>query len=616
MSAEPILPSRLGPPPRLQDRYRLVEQLGQGSMGLVYRAHDEMLDRDVAIKFVAPGRVTSEEASARFLREARAVARLAHPNIVTLYDAGHAEAWHYLVLEHIAGRNLHSLLTERGGPLPLREALAAIRGALRALGHAHANGIVHRDIKPENIMLTQDGQVKVTDFGLALAPGDVRLTQEGLIVGTVLYLAPELVMGHPADSRSDLYAVGAVLYEMLVGQPPFSGGEPLVVLSQILNTPVTPPRHLDSSLPAAVEQVILKLLTKDPSERYTSADEALAALPESVVGEAATPAEPGPLSSERASLSLLESIIRSSSASLPATAPDEAALLNLAEAAPPQLTQELILYASMEDTTAAVEAERRRLAALMQSRVIEPLNLLLSQAGVYEQTLGANPAARMAVSVLSSLARQVLQQMRDLEANLHPTLLDTLGLEPALESLAAQTMRAHGLQITLALERMPNRLPPQFELALFRAAQDVLERAIAHGHASQLAIRLDQRTGGLSFRLSDNGLPTGLEALREARQRIEQLGGQFEVNSPSSGGVNVTIGFPRAAPAPLTTREMEVLQLLAEGLSNKEIARLLTVASRTVNFHLDNIYSKLGVSSRTEAAIYALRHGWVRRPPP
>src|SRR5262245_27756182 len=209
------------PPPRLQDRYRLVEQLGRGSMGLVYQARDELLERDVAIKFIAPERLHGAEASARFLREARAIARLAHPNIMTLHDAGQADRWHYLVLELIAGQNLHALMQERGGSLTLREALPVIRGALKALAHAHAAGLVHRDIKPENIMLTPDGMVKVTDFGLALGPKDVRLTQDGLIVGTVLYLAPEVVMGQPATARSDLYAIGAVFYELITGQPPF-----------------------------------------------------------------------------------------------------------------------------------------------------------------------------------------------------------------------------------------------------------------------------------------------------------------------------------------------------------------------------------------------------------
>ena len=272
-------------------------------------------------------------------------------------------------------------------------------------------------------------------------------------------------------------------------------------------------------------------------------------------------------------------------------------------------------YAAFEDTTAAVEAERRRLAELLQSSVIQPLSLLLSQASVYEQTVGANPMARMAISVLVSLARQVLQQARDLEANLHPTVLEALGLEPALETLAGQTTRAHGLQVTLTLERLPERLPRRIELALFRVAQEVLDRAIRHAHASQVTIRLGCRDEQLVFNLSDNGIAAiGEETLRAACQRVEQVGGTVKAGTGPYGGLDLAISFAVETPVQLTPRETEVIQLLAEGLSNKEIAQLLRISPRTVNFHLNNIYSKLGVTSRIEAVVYALRQGWVCRP--
>lgn len=641
-----------GPPPRLQDRYRLVERLGEGSMGVVYRAYDETLDRDVAIKFLSPERVAHGEASARFLREARAVARLSHPNIVTLYDVGYEDqgGWHYLVLEHIPGQDLNATMIERGAPLPVHEALHAIRGTLSALAFAHARFIVHRDIKPENIMITPDGQVKVTDFGLALAWGDVRLTKAGMIVGTVLYMAPETITGAPVDPRADLYAVGAVLYELLTGQPPFAGDDPMAILSQALNVPVAPPRTLEPGISQDVERIVVRLLAKDPDERYGSAEDVLAALSSLAESEglAATATQQTP--ADRVSLPLLERIVRGSSSTQlhrpptalvlpgPSTvegskddisavegppAPDEETLLTLHEGAtgaPPHLAQELLVYAAIEDTTAAVETERRRLATLLQSTVVEPLNLLLSQANAYEQTIGTNPTARMAVSVLASLARQALQQVRDVEANLYPIILESLGLEPALEGLASQAMRTHGLQISLALERMRERLPPQIELALYRTAQEALDRAIRHAHASQVTVRLERHPTDngerLVFCLSDNGVATaGGETLRAARRRIEQLGGIFEttIGSQPRGGFELTISFAAGPPIELTPREMEVIQLLVEGLSNKEIARLLFISPRTVNFHLDNIYSKLGVSSRTEAAIYALRHGWVRR---
>ena len=586
-------------------------------MGVIYQAQDETLDRTVAIKFLLPERVGGTEASARFLREARAVARLSHPNIMALFDVGREETWHYLVLEYIPGQDLHSLMLTRGEALPLREAIQVIRGVLSALAYAHDQHIVHRDLKPENIMVTATGQVKVTDFGLATARGEARLTQEGAIVGTALYLAPELITNGDADRRSDLYAIGAILYELLTGQPPFTGDDLMTILSRILTAPLTAPRTLAPGITPSVESVILKLLARDPAERYQSADEVLAALPtendiEPAPAEAAT--------SERASLTLLERILRSSSVALKQPKPDADdqplfALAQTAEAASAQLSQALLVYAALEDTTTAVEAERRRLAALLQTQVIEPLNLLLSQAAIYEQTLGATPMARMAVSVLVSLARQVIQQVRDLEANLHPTLLDNLGLEPALESLVSQTMRAHGFQVNLALERMRERLPAPIEQALFRATQDALDRSLKHAHASHAAIRLEHRENRLTFTYSDNGIaPGGDDTLRAALQRLTQLGGAVKSNFTQQGNHELNITFPLDAPTDLTPRELETLQLLAEGLSNKEIARALSVSPRTVNFHLDNIYTKLHVSSRTEAAIYALRHGWVRRP--
>jgi signal transduction histidine kinase/DNA-binding CsgD family transcriptional regulator len=265
-----------------------------------------------------------------------------------------------------------------------------------------------------------------------------------------------------------------------------------------------------------------------------------------------------------------------------------------------------------EDTAIAIEAERRRLAQMLQSQVIEPLNLFLSQANAYEQTLGTNPTARMAVSVLSSLARQTLQQVRDLENDLRPILLETLGLEPALEALAGQIRRAYGLQINLVSGRLPERLPAQVELVLFRTTQAALERAIHQGHASEVTIRLERYHDRLTFHLADDSpglVPPAPDILRSVCQRLEQLGGVVKTGPAPQGGFELAVTFTLLSPVQLTSRELEVLQCLAGGLSNKQIARALTITPRTVNFHLDNIYSKLGVSSRTEAVIVAVRQG-------
>jgi DNA-binding CsgD family transcriptional regulator/signal transduction histidine kinase len=264
--------------------------------------------------------------------------------------------------------------------------------------------------------------------------------------------------------------------------------------------------------------------------------------------------------------------------------------------------------------TAAVETERRRLAELLDHHVINPLNLLLAQANAYEQTFAANPQARMAVSVLASLARQLMQQTRDLQDNLNPTILETLGLEAALEALASQYMRTYGLRVRLKIERLRERLPLQIELALFRTAQAGLERA-NQAHASKASLSLEHRESLMIFELADDGISlTGFDGLNLMRQWVEQLGGVFESRSDKQGESVLTIRFALKPFIEITAREMDVIQLAAEGLTNKEIASKLSLSARTVNFHLDNIYSKLNVSTRTEAAVYALRQGWIKRP--
>jgi serine/threonine protein kinase/DNA-binding CsgD family transcriptional regulator len=598
-ASSPIMHSEnLTPPPYLKERYRLRQWLGQGSMGLVYRAQDEILGRDIAIKFLSPKQLADPDLVERFLREARTIARLAHPNILNLYDVGQEEGWHYLVLEYIDGRDLRDRLNQENGPLPLPEALRIVRDLLQALDFAHAQAVIHRDIKPENVLLTPQGGVKVADFGLALAQGDLRLTRDDIIVGTTLYLAPEVVAGQSPDHRADLYAVGAVMYEMLAGQPPFTGDNPLTVFSQILHAPITPPRQINSTIPANIEAIITKLLARDPLQRYASAAAVLAALPDEApeVDQAAA-TEP---STVRQSSPRLPRILRHSTHT---------------QRRPDAEAQDLFLYAALDDTVEAIEAERRRLAQLLQTEVVASLDLLLAQINAYEQLLGANPNARMAISVLASLARQSIQATRDLGDNLHPTILETLGLEPALESLVNQTRRAVGVQITLTAQRMSRRLPAKLELALFRVVQDALVWSIQQARATQITISLDCDQEQVRLRLADNAVGhTGTAGLQPAQQRIEQLGGQFKVEVSPQGGASLTIQASLAPPVQLTPREMEVIQHLTEGLSNKEIALLLSVSPRTVNFHLDNIYAKLGINSRTEAAIYALRQGWGQTP--
>jgi len=255
----------------LNDRYRLEGELGRGGMGVVYRAHDTLLDRDVAVKMVSALNLGTE-GRARLLGEAKAIAKLNHPHIVAVYDAGEIEKAPFVVMELIAGKSLHE------APPKDFASIAAVAGHIcRALEHAHAQGIVHRDLKPENVVLLPDGTAKLMDFGIARSVTS-RMTSEGNIIGTVFYLAPELALGQEFDGRADLYALGVMLYELTTGSLPFSHSDPLAVISQHLHASVVPPRAKRPEIPPLLDELILRLMSKRPEDRPASAAEVLEAL--------------------------------------------------------------------------------------------------------------------------------------------------------------------------------------------------------------------------------------------------------------------------------------------------------------------------------------------------
>lgn len=258
----------------LNGRYRLLEQLGEGGAGIIYKAEDEQLNRTVAIKLLLADADLAGDKLARFRGEARSVARLNHPNIITLYDYAEAQGRPYLVIEYIPGQDLWELDNQYAPDLiPFEESLPIIDGILAALEYSHARQVIHRDLKPENVMITPDKQVKVMDFGLARIEGQSRLTQDGLVAGTAAYLAPELALGEPGDHRVDLYATGVIIYELTTGRRPFSGDDPLTIISQHIHAPVVPPQHYNAAIPNDLQAIILKLLAKQPDERYATAGE-------------------------------------------------------------------------------------------------------------------------------------------------------------------------------------------------------------------------------------------------------------------------------------------------------------------------------------------------------
>jgi serine/threonine-protein kinase len=259
----------------LNGRYRLGPKIGDGGMALVYRGQDLRLGRTVAIKVLREQWAVDPSFVARFDREAQAVAALNHPNIIGIFDVGtdfdeDGSERPFFVMEYIDGPNLKEWIRAHA-PLPVDEAVAIAMQMLAGLGYAHARALVHRDVKPQNIMLSQDGTVKVTDFGIAKGLGDATLTDAGTGLGTVHYISPEQARGEPASPASDLYAVGVVLYEMLTGQLPFSGDTQIGVAMQHVHNRPTPPNQLNPEIPAPLSALVLRALAKEPNARFLSA---------------------------------------------------------------------------------------------------------------------------------------------------------------------------------------------------------------------------------------------------------------------------------------------------------------------------------------------------------
>lgn len=260
--------ARIEPATVLNDRYELGEELGRGGMGVVHRAHDTLLDRPVAIKLLTEAQLETLGRSS-MLNEAQAIAKLKHPNIVAVYDAGEIEGVPYIVMELVEGISLNDTKPEG-----FEAIIKVSRQVCQALDHAHSHGIVHRDLKPENVLLERDGTAKLVDFGIA-RPVASRLTSEGDIIGTVFYLAPEAAQGREIGEKVDLYALGVMLYELTTGALPFQHGDPLQVISQHLNASVVPPRAKNPEIPPLLESLILQLMSKVPDERPSSAREVL-----------------------------------------------------------------------------------------------------------------------------------------------------------------------------------------------------------------------------------------------------------------------------------------------------------------------------------------------------
>jgi beta-lactam-binding protein with PASTA domain len=254
----------------VDNRYRLVKPLGSGGMADVFLAHDNILDRDVALKVMSTRYASDEEFVERFKREAQSAAALSHPNIVSIFDRGESEdGTYYIAMEYLPGGTLKDRITRKGA-LPARTAAAVALQIAEALRAAHERGVIHRDIKPHNILITESGDVKVTDFGIARAASSSTMTRTGSILGTAHYISPEQAMGEPVGPASDLYSLGVVLYEVLTGELPYDADTPLGIAMKHINGYLRPPKALDPSIPDGINAITCRLLAKDPEDRYAS----------------------------------------------------------------------------------------------------------------------------------------------------------------------------------------------------------------------------------------------------------------------------------------------------------------------------------------------------------
>ncbi len=257
---------------RVDGRYEIIRVIGEGGMSRVYLAHDVILNRDVAIKVLNYDFANEQDLKRRFQREALSATSLTHPNIVDIFDVGEDEEIHYLVMEYIEGQTLKKYI-QMHGPLKPEEALPIMRQLVSAISNAHHNGIVHRDIKPQNILMDKDGNVKITDFGIAMALSSTDHTKTNSVIGTVHYLSPEQARGGMATKKSDIYSLGIVLYELLTGELPFSAESAVAIALKHLQEETPSVRAFSTTIPQSLENVILKATAKEATYRYRSADE-------------------------------------------------------------------------------------------------------------------------------------------------------------------------------------------------------------------------------------------------------------------------------------------------------------------------------------------------------
>ena len=255
---------------KINDRYEIIRSIGEGGMANVYLGYDTILDRNVAIKILRGDLSSDEKFVRRFQREALSASSLAHPNIVEMYDVGEDDGIYYIVMEYVEGKTLKQLLKKRGS-LTLSEAIDIMLQLTDGMAHAHDSYIIHRDLKPQNIMIKDDGQIKITDFGIAMALNATQLTQTNSVMGSVHYLPPEQASGKGSTIKSDIYSMGIIFYELLTGSLPFKGDNAVEIALKHMRDPLPSVREDNPAIPQSIENIILKATAKNPKNRYDDA---------------------------------------------------------------------------------------------------------------------------------------------------------------------------------------------------------------------------------------------------------------------------------------------------------------------------------------------------------
>ena len=309
--ARSVSPAEPAPVSFSDGRYKVGKFLGEGGTKKVYLVHDTLLDRPVAFALIKTSGLTGDDRR-RILHEAQTMAKLGeNPNIVPIFEFGEQSGQPFMVLPVMAGGSVEELIKEaQEGQVDIDTVLRLARDVAKGLEFAHADGVIHRDLKPGNVWLTADGVAKIGDFGIALSPTYSRMTQSQMVLGTVAYMAPEQAMGGEVDERSDLYSLGAMLFELVTGAPPFRGHHPVAVIGQHINASPAAPSHHNPACPLALEALILKLLAKDEGHRPQSASEVIAAVDE--IGRSISHPQPKPSPGEARNIPLRVLIVEDS----------------------------------------------------------------------------------------------------------------------------------------------------------------------------------------------------------------------------------------------------------------------------------------------------------------